>query len=34
MKHQFIGFGAQGGLVPAVQEISFDLAPRSLWEFT
>lgn len=34
MKHPFIGFGVQSGLVPEVQEISLNLAPRSLWEFT
>lgn len=33
MKHQFIRFGAQSGLVLEVPEISFDLAPKSLGEF-
>lgn len=33
MKHHFIGFGAQSSLVLELQEISFDLAPKSLWEF-
>lgn len=33
MKHQFIGFGAQSGLVLEVPEISFDVAPKSLGEF-
>lgn len=33
MKRQFIAFGAQSGLVLEIQEVSFALAPKSLWEF-